>query len=115
MFLCRAPVAKLGAMFEPKTKDDYLDLVDQAIFEANDLLFSAEHEGDEDDLAGFIPVYEQLARALQALHEDVRTGRHRFGDGADLAFMPLVERFKAKIPMYRLLKTLNDAHRGGLK
>ncbi len=76
-------------MYKPKNKDEYLDLVDQAIFETDDLLMSAEAEGEEDDFGAYVPIYEQLLKGLRQLHEDVQADRHAFADGADLPFMAL--------------------------
>jgi hypothetical protein len=102
-------------MMQPKTVDDYLDLVDQAIYETDEVLMCAADEGDpeDSDFSGILPVFEQLSRDLKSLHEEVRQGRHLFGQG-DLAFMPLVQQWKRRIPYYELLLALNNLHRQGL-
>jgi len=102
-------------MMHPKTADDFLDLVDQAIYETDDVLMCAADEGDpeDSDFTGILPVFEQLSRDLKTLHDEVRQGKHVFGQG-DLAFMPLVQKWKQRIPYHDLLLALNDIHRQGL-
>ncbi len=100
-------------MYKPKNKDEYLDLVDQAIFETDDLLMSAEEEGDEDDFGAFVPVYEQIRNGLRQLHADVLADRHTFANGADLPFMALAEKWKGRLPYYSLIEAINSAHKRG--
>lgn len=100
-------------MYTPKNKDEYLDLVDQAIFETDDLLMSAEEEGDEDDFGAFVPVYEQIREGLRQLHANVQADRHNFANGADLPFMALAEKWKGRLPHYSLIEAINSAHRRG--
>lgn len=100
-------------MRSPTNQDEFLDLLDQAIFGTNDLLASAE-EGEEDaDFSTYLPTYEQLYRELRALHDEVREGRHAFGAGTDLAVMPLVRKWKARIPFNDMIEVLNRAHLSG--
>lgn len=100
-------------MRNPTSVDEFLDFLDQAIFETSDLVASAEEEGDNDEFAQYLPVYETLAAELQKLHAAVREGRHEFADGGDLPFMPLVQKWKQRIPMHDLLEILNSAHKRG--
>jgi len=102
-------------MIQPKTVDDFLDLVDQAIYETDDVLMCAADEGDpeDSDFTGILPVFEELLRDLKSLHDAVRQGRHVFGQG-DLGFMPLVQKWKQRIPYHDLLLALNDIHRHGV-
>ena len=52
-------------MYQPKTTEDYLELVDQAIFEVQDLVRCAEEEDDGIvEFAAQLPVYRELAEAL---------------------------------------------------
>ena len=102
-------------MMHPKTVDDFLDLVDQAIYETDDVLMCAADEDDPEDsgITGILPVFEQLSRDLKSLHDAVRQGKRVFGQG-DLVFMPLVQMWKQRIPYHDLSLTLNDIHRQGL-
>ena len=105
----------------PSTMADYLDLVDQAVFEAGDRVISegddeAEHEHEhehehEPDLdTSFATLLEQQLKALQA---SITDGSYEFAD-QDLPFMALVQRYKPQIPFAELLERINATHRGGL-
>ena len=100
----------------PKTRDEFLDLVDQLIFEMEEVLMCAQDEGDPEDsvFSDLLPVYEQLTGDLKKLHAEVMQGRHTFGADHDLPFMPLVNKWKERLPFYNLFATLNAAIRQGL-
>jgi hypothetical protein len=103
-------------MREPRTSQEYLDLVDQTIFEIRDLLACADDEGDGDyQFSELLPVYEQLEAELTKLHARITGGTYKgFGAGSDISFMPLASKWKRAIPFYDLLETLNKIHRDGL-
>ncbi len=84
----------------PKTKDEFLDLVDQAIYETDEIMMCAADEGDPEDYqySAMLPLFEQLRRELRTLHAAVVEGRHVFADGSDLSFMPLVRKWRDHIP-----------------
>lgn len=102
-------------MTTPRTQDEYLDLVDQAIFEIEDVLMCAEDEGDPEDSAfsDILPVYEELSSNLKKLHADILQGRYAIGQGEDLPFMPLATKWKERIPFHDLLAALNYAYKTG--
>ncbi|OGI58968.1 MAG: hypothetical protein A2V58_00630 [Candidatus Muproteobacteria bacterium RBG_19FT_COMBO_61_10] len=101
-------------MYQPKTTEDYLELVDQAIFEVQDLVRCAEEEDDGIvEFAAQLPVYRELAEALQTLRAEVAAGTHKFGDKQDLPFMHLVRQWRSRIPFHVLLGALNTAHKEG--
>ncbi|MHB8741507.1 MAG: hypothetical protein ACYC9L_00105 [Sulfuricaulis sp.] len=102
-------------MITPRTQDEYLDLVDQAIFEIEDVLMCAEDEGDPEDqeFSDILPVYEQLLRDIKKLHADVQQGRQAIGTGEDLPFMSQVTKWKERIPFQELLATLNYIYKTG--
>ena len=67
-------------MHQPKTPAQYLELVDQAIFEVEDLLRCAEdEEGGIVEFASQMPVYQELLAELKALRAAVAAGQHAFG------------------------------------
>lgn len=105
----------LRPMYTPKNVDEYLDLVDQAIYETEELLLCAGDEGEayDYDFSEIVPVFEQLVRELKRLHAEIQAGTHVFADGTDLAFMPLVRHYGSRIPFRSLLEALNAAHRAG--
>jgi hypothetical protein len=103
-------------MRESRTLQEYLDLVDQTIFEIRDLLACADDEGDGDyQLSELLPIYEQLEAELTKLRVGIAGGKYTgFGAGSDISFMPLASKWKRAIPFYDLLETLNKIHRDGL-
>ncbi len=98
-----------------RTKDDFLDLVDQAIYEIDEIMLCAQDEGDPEgyQYSAALPLFEQLHGQLKALHAAVGEGRHAFADGSDLAFMPLVRKWCDHIPFHDALGALNELHRKG--
>ncbi len=74
-------------MMTPRTQDEYLDLVDQAIFEIEDVLMCAQDEGDPEDseFSGILPVYELLSKELKKLQAEVMQGKQVIGGGAGSA------------------------------
>ncbi len=101
-------------MYQPKTTEDYLELLGQAIFEMEDLIRCAEEEdAGIAEFASQMPVYLELTQALQTLRAEVVAGTHKFGDKQDLPFMPLVRQWRSRIPFHILLGALNTAHKEG--
>ncbi len=102
-------------MYTPKNTDEYLDLLDQAIYDAEELLMCAGDEGEayDYDFSEIVPVIEQLVRELKKLHAEVKAGTHAFANDTDLAFMPLVRHYGSRIPFRTLLEALNTAHKAG--
>ena len=101
-------------MQQAQTPEEYLNLIEQAQFEVEDLLRCAEEEGDGiQEFASQIPIYQQLAAALRQLHGEVADGSHVYGEGEDLAIMPLVRQWKSRIPFHALIETLNATHKAG--
>jgi hypothetical protein len=99
-------------MHEPKTWDEYLDLVHQAIYETDELRASV--EWDPEEMERYLPFLDQLGAQLKKLFEDMTEGRYRFDRFNDLPFMPLVERYGRDIPFKTLLSVINATHRQGL-
>jgi hypothetical protein len=99
-----------------KTRDEFLDLVDQLIFEIEEVLMCAQDEGDPEDseFSDLLPLYEQLSADLKKLHAEVMQGTHTFGGDRDLPFMPLVNKWKERLPFHNLFATLNAVNRQGL-
>lgn len=101
-------------MYKPKTPAEYLELVEQAIFEVQDLVRCAEEEdGGIEEFASQLPVYRELAEGLQKLRAEVVAGAHVFGGKQDLPFMALVRQWRSRIPFHVLLGSLNTAHKEG--
>lgn len=99
-------------MYMPSDKEEFLDLLDQAIFETRDMLSIIESEGEECELGEYEGMFLALEKTLVALHAEIRDGRHQFG-GPPLAYADLLVRFRAHIPFSDVLETLNQAQRSG--
>lgn len=103
-------------MHTPQSIDDHLDLIDELIFEVEDVLSCVSDEGDEDwEFSDLQPVYQQLAAELKRLHAAVSERQHAFGDATDLPFMPLVRQHRERIPFTNLFEALNHSHLAGLR
>lgn len=101
-------------MRKPQNVDDYLELVDQAMFEIGDLIASVEFESEGDlTYSTFLPVLHQIDAGLKALWEEIKSGNYVIGRGEDLPFMLLVAKHREQIPIARLLDTVNLAHKNG--
>ena len=78
-------------MRKPKNVDDYLELVDQAMFEVGDLIASAEYESDSDTaFSSLLPELARIDAGLKALWEEIKAGNYVIGRGEDLPFMEVV-------------------------
>lgn len=98
--------------YTPKNVDEYLDLLDQAAFEMDDLIACANDELD-DEFVVHLGMYQNVAAELRKLRAAVAAGGHRFGAKEDLEFMARVRGRRNAIPFYDLLETLNRVHRAG--
>ncbi len=98
--------------YTPKNVDAYLDLLDQVMFELDDLIACATDEMD-DEFAAHLGAYQDVAAALRKLRTAVAAGAHRFGANEDLEFMALIRGRRNAFPFYGLLETLNRVHRAG--
>jgi len=103
-------------VYKPVNIDEYLDLLDQAIYEADEIIACADDEDSIDamDLTQLLPIYEALAKELRKLHQAIKNGEHEFASGKNLSYMPLVDAWKPRIPFADILGILNDTHMRGL-
>ncbi len=97
----------------PRTPEQYVELVDQALFELSDTRSSLEY-----DMEG-IPT--RMLEALDGLEAELRRLRASMADGSyvfddqDLPFMPLIANLDIQVlPFKRLLEDINRVHRNGL-
>lgn len=95
-------------MYQPKTPVQYIEMVDQAIFEAEDLLRCAEdEEGGIVEFASQMPVYQELLAELKALRAAVAAGQHAFG-----VKQVALHALGAPVALaHTLLGSLNTAHK----
>lgn len=98
----------------PKTWDEYLDLVHQAVYEVDELRACMMEEDDMDDTDLYNQYVGPLEVHLRALYEAMTSGRYQFPAAEDLPFMPLVRQYGRFIPFRGLLELINRTHREGL-
>jgi hypothetical protein len=95
-----------------KTTREYVDLVDQVIFDLEELLASTAY--DIDDIADSPADLEILLKEVRELRQSMADGSYLFGR-EDLPFMRLVKRSSEKtLPFIRLFYRINRTHKQGL-
>jgi len=99
-------------MDTPKSMDEYIDLVHQAVYEVDEL--RACIEDDMEEMEECLPFIDPLDHQLRALYESMTSGAHKFPGEEDLPFMAILKRFGPQIPFRKLLEVINTTHRNGL-
>ncbi len=100
-------------MKRPATFEKYIDLVEQALFEVEELRFSVEF--DEEFMEGALNFVDILEQQLTDLLNSLEEERYEFGD-EDLPFMTLVKgQSNLILPFKGLLSLINNTHRKGLE
>lgn len=100
-------------MKRPKTADEYVDLMHQAVYEVDELRSVMDEESDE--FAPFRPYIDLLDRQLRKMYDDMLTGQYQFDpNGPELPFMEVVRRLGPRLPFGALLKVIDETHRFGL-
>jgi hypothetical protein len=101
-------------MYKPKNVDDYVELVNQALFEIEDLIMCADDEGDGDtEFSTMMPDLRVIEAGLKALHAEILGGDYVIGRGEDLPFMPVVQKVRKRLPIVTLIDAINSAHKKG--
>ncbi len=96
----------------PKTPEAYVDLVDQALFEIEDLRLAAEY--DMDSMGAANEFLADLERDVRKLRDSMADGSYRFGK-ENLPFFNVVEQQDERIlPFRQLLLKINETHLKGL-
>ncbi len=96
----------------PKTPEAYVELVNQALYEVEELRFAMEYDMDSmGEAASFL---DQLEGQLKELRASMSDGSYRFGK-EDLPFMKLVDAQDDRVmPFKYLFATINRTHKEGL-
>jgi len=101
----------MALSLRPKTAEQYVNMVEQAIVELDELRSSYEYDIEE---MGAVPTYlEVLEQSMQRLRNSMADGSYQFGDD-DLPFMDIVNRNRNRIPFADLLAMINKTHKEGL-
>ena len=96
----------------PKTPEEYVDLVDQALFEIEDLRLAAEY--DMDSMGEATEFLEQLERDVRRLRTSMGDGSYMFGK-ENLPYVKVVEHQDERLlPFKMLLLKINETHIKGL-
>jgi len=96
----------------PKTAQAYVDLVDQALFEIEDLRLAAEY--DMDSMGAATEFLAELEQDVRKLRDSMADGSYRFGK-QDLPFVRVVAHQDERIlPFKQLLLKINETHINGL-
>jgi len=99
-------------MERAKTVEQYIELINQAIFEVEELRHTIEY--DHDSMGGAADFVNDLERGVRHIHELMEEGEYQFED-ADLPFMSLVQhQDDMLLPFKHLLYVINATHRKGL-
>ena len=96
----------------PKTAEEYVSLIENALFEIEDLRAAAEY--DEDSMGGALKFLDELEAQVRSIRDRMAAGSYRFED-RDLPFMKLVQQVDDRLlPFKQLLVIINATHRKGL-
>jgi hypothetical protein len=94
------------------TAQEYVDLVDQVIFDLEELLASTAY--DIDEIENNTASLGILLKEVRELRESMVDGSYLFGR-EDLPFMRLVKKSSEKtLPFIRLFYRINQTHKQGL-
>ena len=96
----------------PKTPEQYVDLVEQALFEIEDLRLAAEY--DMDSMGAATEFLADLEHDVRKLRQAMADGSYRFGK-ENLPFVNVVQNQDERIlPFKQLLLKINETHIKGL-
>ncbi|HWR88031.1 MAG TPA: hypothetical protein VN277_06395 [Acidiferrobacterales bacterium] len=101
-------------MYKVRNVDDYVELVNQALFEIEDLILCAGDEGEDDnEFSIMTPDLRVIEAGLKALHAEILGGSYVIGRGEDLPCMPVVQKVRKRLPIVSLIDAINSAHKKG--
>ncbi len=96
----------------PKTYDEYVDLVHQAVYEVDEM--RAAMEFDPEDMERWSKVLDHLDGVLRQLYDDMISEKYEFPTGRDLPYMQFLNRWGPSFPFQQLLGVINQTHKNGL-
>lgn len=100
-------------MDRPSTQEAYIELVNQALIDAEELRSSIEY--DEEYMSDAMGIAEKLENNLKALYASLIGGSYQFAD-EDLDFMEIINKAPdVWVPFKPMLRLINQTHRQGLE
>lgn len=97
---------------KPKTVQEYVELIDQAIFEVEELRMAMEY--DQDSMGGAEKFIDELEAGVRGIKQQMKEGTYQWATG-DLPFMDVVKRTDSRLlPFKELLHAINHTHKTGL-
>jgi hypothetical protein len=99
-------------MKAPKTYDEYVDLVHQAVYEVDEMRASIDY--DPENAERWSGMLDQLDGVLRKLYDDMISDKYEFPTDKDLMYMQHLNRWGKEIPFKQLLVVINQAHKNGL-
>ena len=101
------------AMDRPASQEAYIELVNQALMDVDDLRSSIEY--DEEFMGGAMDVTETLENSLKSLYASLSDNSHQFID-EDLDYIAVINKTPDMwLPFKPLLRLINQTHRQGLE
>ncbi len=99
-------------MKRPKTYDEYVDLVHQAVYEVDEMRAGIEY--DPENMERWSPLLDHLDGVLRKMYTEMVDDTYDFPTGQDLAYMQAINRWGPSFPFKQLLVIVNDTHKNGL-
>src|SRR4030065_59419 len=100
---------RMEVMYKARNVDDYVELINQALFEVEDLILCAEDEGEADaEFSVVMPDLRAIEAGLKALHAEILGGNYVIGRGEGLPFMPGVQKVGKRPPIGALVAAVKD-------
>ena len=96
----------------PKTYDEYIDLVHQAVYEVDEMRAGIEY--DPENAERWSNILDHLDGVLRKLFDDMVNDKYQFPTGVDLPYMAFLNRWGKEVPFKPLLVVINQAHKDGL-
>lgn len=98
-------------MPRPKTVEEYVKLVDQAIIEVDEMIACMEYESEDGGAQSRF--LDPVLASLQDIRAAMADGSYIFED-KDLSFMGVANQLGNSLPFSELLAVINVTHRKGL-
>lgn len=99
-------------MKKPKTYDEYVDLVHQAVYELDEMRAVIEYEPEQ--LERWSGLLDHLDAIVRKLYDEMVADTYQFPTGKDLAYMQVLNRYGMNLPFKQLLLVINETHKHGL-